>query len=120
MDKALEHGTTASTGDHAKLLFTAGSLLIAAGRNQEVAARLDESIRLARAAGDQQTLSWALTQRGFATVSTGRPDLASPMLDQACTASREHGAIRTRVRWRSSGRPTHRSRSGRRMRHTSC
>lgn len=92
VDKALEHGTAASTGDHAKLLFTAGSLLIAAGRNQEVAARLDESIRLARAAGDQQTLSWALTQRGFAAVFTGRPDLASPLLDQACTASREHGS----------------------------
>jgi predicted ATPase/DNA-binding XRE family transcriptional regulator len=92
VDEALEHGTAASASDHAKLLFTAGSLLIAAGRNQEVAARLDESIRLARAAGDQQTLSWALTQRGFAAVFTGRPDLANPLLDQARTASREHGS----------------------------
>src|SRR6185437_15852970 len=92
VDEALEHGTAASASDHAKLLFTAGSLLIAAGRNQEVAARLDESIRLARAAGDQQTLGWALTQRGFAAVFTGRPDLAIPILDQACTASLEDGS----------------------------
>lgn len=91
VDKALDHGSAASTCSHAKLLFTAGSLLIAGGRNKEVVAQLDQSIRLAHEAGDQQTLSWALTQRGFAAVFTGRPDLASPILDQACTASREDG-----------------------------
>jgi predicted ATPase/DNA-binding XRE family transcriptional regulator len=88
---ALERGSKISTGGHARLLFTAGSLLAAAGRNQEVAAQLDESIRLARDAGDHRTLSWALTQRGFVAVFTGQFDLAGLILDQAYTAGHEHG-----------------------------
>jgi predicted ATPase/transcriptional regulator with XRE-family HTH domain len=90
MDRALKHGSKISAGGHARLLFTAGSLLVAAGRNQEVAAQLDESIRLAHEAGDQHTLSWALTQRGFVAVFTGQLDLAGAILDQACTAGHEH------------------------------
>ena len=88
---ALEHGSEISTSSHARLLFTAGSLLVAAGRNQEVAAQLDQSIRLAHQAGDHHTLSWALTQRGFVAVFTGQPDLAGPILDRVCTPGHEHG-----------------------------
>jgi predicted ATPase/transcriptional regulator with XRE-family HTH domain len=91
VDRALAHKSSVSTCGRARLLFTSGSLLPAAGRSQEVAAQLDESIRLAREAEDWQTLSWALTQRGFVAVFMGRPDLATPVLDQARLVSRKPG-----------------------------
>jgi len=91
VNKALERRSAASTSGYARLLFTAASLLVAGGRNQEVTAQLDQSIRLAREAEDQQTLSWALSHRGFIAVFTGRPDLAAPILDEARTVSRQQG-----------------------------
>jgi predicted ATPase/DNA-binding XRE family transcriptional regulator len=91
VDRALEHRSSLSTSGCARLLYTSGSLLVAPGRNREVATRLDESIRLARESGDWEALSWALTQRGFVAVFMGRPDLASPVLDEASAVSREHG-----------------------------
>jgi predicted ATPase/DNA-binding XRE family transcriptional regulator len=91
VDRALEQRSSVSTGGCARLLYTSGALLAATGRNQEVAALLDESIRLARDSGDWQALSWALTQRGFVAVLMGRLDLPGPLLDEATTVSGEHG-----------------------------
>jgi predicted ATPase/DNA-binding XRE family transcriptional regulator len=91
VDRALESKSSVSSRGRARLLHTSGSLLIAAGRYQEVAARLDESIRLARESGDGHTLKWALIQRGFVAVFMGRLDLASRVLDEATTVSRKHG-----------------------------
>jgi tetratricopeptide (TPR) repeat protein len=91
VDLALENRSGTSGRDRARLLFVAGSLRIAAGRNADVATQLDESIRLARDAADQHTLACALTQRGFAAVSMGQPDLAGRVLDEADAVSRSQG-----------------------------
>ena len=58
-------------------------MLYPRGGQDEAASVLDEGARLARHAGDLDTLSWILTMRGYVAIFQGLPEQAATVLQEA-------------------------------------
>jgi predicted ATPase len=90
LERALASGSLAG-GDRAQTLGAISLLLLAKGEIGRMSALVEEAIAEARAAGDEETLTFLTIQRGYAATFRGELDIAEESLSEALAALHERG-----------------------------
>ncbi len=90
LQRALTSGEFAG-GTRAKTLAAISLLSFAKGEIERMSGLVEEAIREARAAGDEETLAFLKVQRGYAATFRGDLEVAEGILSEALEISRERG-----------------------------
>jgi len=80
--EALDAGLVLDAMTEAKLRLAAGTMLYPRGRLDEAAVQVDVATNLARTAGDEALLAWALTIQANLEAYRGRPEAAVAMANE--------------------------------------
>ncbi len=91
MERALSGGVALADLARSRALFVAALLSFLRGEPDRARAAAAESVAAARAAGDYETLAYALGMHGLAALSRGDLDVAEAVLPEASALFRELG-----------------------------